>query len=69
MKLYYHWWLIFVFLTPTPDGRYPAQKLEEFHEYSDCNTEANRIYKKMQEAYPGDTSYTIVCWNSTEKKA
>jgi hypothetical protein len=69
MNLQMHWWLVVVFLTPLPDGQYPTKKIEAYHEYSTCATEADRVFEAMRQATPGDKSYTVVCWNSTETKA
>jgi hypothetical protein len=63
------WWLIIIILQALPNGQYPAQKLQDYGTYEECAPEADRVMKEMQKAYPGDKTYTIVCWNSTEKQA
>lgn len=67
MKLYYHWWLVLVFLSPLPNGSYPAEKLQEYHEYEDCAKEAEQVFAEVRKQDP-EGHYTVVCWNSTEKK-
>lgn len=56
----YGWALILIFLDPVP-GFDRAYLLEQYKTYEECAPEADRVFKDMQAAYPGDTSFTIQC--------
>jgi hypothetical protein len=63
------WWLLIVILQALPNGQYPTYKLQDYPTYEECAPEADRVFKDMQASYPNDKTYTIICWNSSEKQA
>lgn len=72
MKLYMHWWLTIIILSPITTGAnkvYPQLHVQEYHDYAECAVQADKIFKQLSAVYPDTTQYTVQCLNTTEKEA